>query len=66
MFDDHLVVILQVPLVNKSFCHECYKAYNMPILHPILQKAFQYSLQGKQLAISYDGDYAAIPSEHSV
>ena len=44
VFDDHLVVIFQVSLVNSSFVMNVYKAYNLPILHPLLWKAFQYTL----------------------
>ena len=34
-----------------------HKAYNLPMLHPMLQKVFQYSS---------DCDYATIPPEHDV
>ena len=43
-----------------------YKGYNLPILHPVLQKVFQYSLEGEYLALSYDGDYAMIALEHDI
>ena len=39
-FDDHLVVILQLPIVDKSLIMNIYKVYNLPILHPVLQKTF--------------------------
>ena len=45
---------------------DVYKACNLLILHPELQKAFQYSLIGEYLALFSDGDYATIPSEHDV
>ena len=44
VFNDHLVVTLQVPLADKSLVTNVYEAYNFAILHPVLQKAFQYSL----------------------
>ena len=40
-FEDHLVIILPVPLVDKFLVLNVYKIYKFPILHHILQKAFQ-------------------------
>ena len=37
-FDDHLVVILQVPLLEKSLIMNL---YSLPILRPVLKKTFQ-------------------------
>ena len=38
-----------------------YKVYNLPILHPILQKKkFCYSVEGENLALSSDGDYTSL------
>ena len=39
-FDDHLVIILRVPLVNRSLIINVHKVYYLPILHPVLQKTF--------------------------
>ena len=44
-FNDHLVRILQIPFVAKSFQMNIYKVYNLSILHPELQKSFQYILE---------------------
>ena len=60
VLDDHLVVTLQVPLVDRSLVMNKYKADNLPI-HPLLQKVFQYSVQGEYLALSSDCDCATIP-----
>ena len=43
-----------------------FKVSSIPLLHFILQKAFQYSLEGEYLALSSSNDYATIPSEHDV
>ena len=43
-----------------------YKVNNFPILHPILQKAFQHSLVEECPALSSDGDYANVPSDLDV
>ena len=42
-----------------------YRVYNLPILLPILLKAFQYSLE-ENLALSSDVDYATTQSEHDI
>ena len=41
------------------------KTYNLPIMYPLIQIAFQYSLEGKYLVISSD-DHATIPPKHDV
>ena len=42
------------------------KAYVLPKLHPILENAFQYSLQGEYLLLSFDSDYAPKLAEHDI
>ena len=63
VFDDHLVVILQVPVVDESLVMNMFKVYNLPILHPALQKNFQYTIEDKYIGISSDSDYATLLSE---
>ena len=36
VFDDYLVIILQVPLVDKSLIMNVYRVYNLLMLHPAL------------------------------
>ena len=38
--NDHLVIILQAPLVEKSLIINVYKVYSLPVLLPVLQKTF--------------------------
>ena len=64
VIDDHLVVKLQVPLLDKSPIMNVYKVNNLPILHSVLQKAFQYFLEEECHALFSDGYSATIPSEH--
>ena len=66
VFDDHLVIILQVPLVEKSLIMKAYKVYNLAILHPTLKKVFQNSLEALCPGLFSDGNYATIPLEHAV
>ena len=40
ILNDHLVVILQAPLVDESLIMNVYKAYNLLLLHPVLQMGF--------------------------
>ena len=40
VFDGHLVIILQVPLVDKLPIMNLYKVYNCPILHPVFTEKF--------------------------
>ena len=56
-FDDHLVVILQLPLVDKALV--------MNVSY-VLWKAFHYSLEGEYLVLFSNGDYATIPSKHNI
>ena len=41
-----------------------YRVYSLLILHLALQKTFHYSVEGEYLALSYDGDYATLLSQH--
>ena len=43
-----------------------YEVYNPSIMCPILQKVFQYSLEGEYLAPSSNGDHATIPLGHDI
>ena len=55
-FDDHLVVTLQILLVDKSHVMNIYKAYTLPLLHLIFPKTFQYSIEEEYPALSSDSD----------
>ena len=64
--DDFLLIILRVPLVDKSLQMDLYKVLNLPALHPKLNIQFTYQLEGKYLAIGKHGLYAALPSENGI
>ena len=51
IMEDFLLVILTVPLVDKSLQMDLYKVHNLPALHPKLNIQFTYQLEGKYLAI---------------
>ena len=66
VFGDHLVIILQVPLVDKSFVMTMSNVHNLailPMLHPTLWKTFHFSLESEYLALSSNVAYTIIPSE---
>ena len=43
--------ILQVPFVDESHIMNVYKVYNLPMLLPVLQKTFPYSIEGEYLTL---------------
>ena len=63
VIEDHLVVLLYVPLVYKIFI---YTAYNLPILYQMPQEVPQYSMEGEYLSLLSDGDYATTASEDDI
>ena len=65
VFDVHLAVILQSPLVDRLLQMNIYMVYSLPILHPRLQKNFQYIL-GDYLANSSYGDFTTLPATQDV
>ena len=66
IMEDFLLVILTVPLVDKSLQMDLYKVHNLPTQHPKLNIQFTYQLEGKCLAIGKHGLYAALPSENDI
>ena len=62
-FDDHLAIILQVPLVDESLIMNAYTVYNLPIPHPVFQKKIHYSVEGDCLELLSDADFTTLTSE---
>ena len=52
--NNHLVVILQVFLPEKSLQMNIHKANNFTLLYPQLKHIFQYSLEGEYLTVTSD------------
>ena len=63
---DFLMVILTIPLIDTSLQMDLYKIHNLPTLYPELKVWFNYKLEGKYLAISKSGIYAALPAENDI
>ena len=66
VMDDFLLIILTIPLIDKSLEMNLYKVYNLPALHPKLKVEFTYELEGEYLAISKNKLYATLPTAREV
>ena len=66
IMEDFLLVILKVPLIDKSLQMDLYKIHSLPALHPKLNIRCTYQQEGKYLAIGKHGLYAALPSENDI
>ena len=62
VLQDYLMLILTVPLVDKSLHMNLYKVHNLPMLHPTLNVHVQYELEGPYLATMMDGMFILLPT----
>ena len=62
VMEDYLMLILTVPLVDQSLQMNLYKAYNLPMLYPILHVHAQYELENTYLATVMDGMFITLPT----
>ena len=62
VFDDYLMLILTVPLVDQSLHMDLYKVHNLPMLHPTLHVHVQYEIEGSYLATVMDGMFVTLPT----
>ena len=61
MMSDTLYVVLHIPLVDKSPQFHLFRIHNIPLVHPIPQKSFKYSIQEEYLTIRSDEQYILFP-----
>ena len=61
-----MVIILTIPLIDKSLQMNVFKVHNLPSLHPKLQIQASYQLEGEYLAIDQHGIYASLPATSDV
>ena len=66
VMENFLLVVLTVPIIDTSLQMNIYRVHNLPTLHPELKVQFTYQLEGKFLAISRDGIYAALPKDRDI
>ena len=66
VMENFLLVVLTVPIIDTSLQMNVYRVHNLPTLHPELKIQFTYQLEGKFLAVSKDGIYAALPKDRDI
>ena len=66
ILEDFLMIILTIPLADRTLRMDIYKVHNLPALYPAYKLQFKYKLEGEYLAISKDGVYAALPTSHDI
>ena len=62
VFQDYLMLILTVPLVDQSLQMNLYKVHNLPMLHPTLNVHAQYELEGSYLATMMESMFISLPT----
>ena len=63
VYQDRLMVLIKIPLIDTDSEMTLYKVYNLPVYHAKLEKSLQSNLEGNYLALTRDRNYATIPSE---
>ena len=56
-----LYTVLHMPLVHKSLQFHLFRIHNIPIVHVMLKKSFQFNIQEEYLAIRLDKQYISFP-----
>ena len=64
--NDFLLLILTIPLIDKSLQMNLYRAHNLPALHPALKSWLSYILKGQYLTLTKHSVCATIPIEHDI
>ena len=64
--NDLMVILLTIPITDKSLAMNVYKAYNLPAVSPEHGVAARYHLEGEYLAVGKHGLYVAIPNARDV
>lgn len=54
VLENQLVMMIDIPLVDRSRIINIYRVHNLPILHPKLRKMFQYQLESNYVGITQD------------
>ena len=61
MLSDILHVVLGILLVNKSLQFNLYRIHSIPLVCPVLEKSFKYSIQEEYFAMRPDSQYILVP-----
>ena len=62
-FEDKIIMLVKIPLVDNQSSLSLYKIYNLPVYHPKIDKSVKYNIEGNSIAISSDRKYATIPTD---
>ena len=66
MYDEMLLCILHVPLVDRSKTFQVFKIHNLPLPLPPLNKQMRHKLDHQYLAISIDKLYVTFPTVEEI
>ena len=66
ILDKMLVILLTIPVLDKSLELNIYRVHNLPSIPPGQEVAATYQLEGDYFAIGKHGVYVTIPTERSV
>ena len=66
VMEDYMVVMITIPLLDKSLQVELYRAYSLPALHPELGVEFQYELENEYIGTASHGLFALLPSADEI
>ena len=66
MYDEMLLCVLHVPLVDKSKAFQVFKTHNLPLPLPSLNKQMRHKLDHQYLAVSTDKLYVTFPTAEEI
>ena len=66
ILDKMLVILLTIPIMDKSLELNIYRVHNLPSIPPGQEVAATYQLEGDYFAIGKHGVYVTIPTERAV
>ena len=61
IISDTLYAVLHIPLLHKSLQFHLFQIHNILLVHPTLQKSFQYIIHEQYLVIRLDRQYISFP-----
>ena len=66
VMDKMLVILMTIPVLDKSLELNIYQVHNLPAIPPGQEVAALYQLEGRYFAIGKHGMYVTLPTEQSV
>ena len=61
--DNKIILMIKIPLIDLDSSMTLYKIYNLPIFHHEISKSLIYNIEGNNLAVTKDNNYATILSD---